>query len=68
MLVQAQMDKLTMDNKDLWEVIDIQIKEGLKRNYNISILEEHLKMERVEKFKLLDRLNELSDEVFTFMH
>lgn len=49
MLLQAQMDKLTMDSKDLWEVIDIQIEEGLKKNYNVTILDEHLKMERVDK-------------------
>lgn len=46
--------------------IDIQIEEGLRRNYNITTLEEHLKMERVDKDKLLDRLIELSDEIFTF--
>ncbi len=62
------MDKLTMDSKDLWEVIDIQIEEGLKRNYNITTLKEHFKMETVDKEKLLDRLGELSDEVFTLMH
>jgi hypothetical protein len=48
--------------------INIQIEEGLRRNYNITTLEEHLKMERVDKDKLLDRLIELSDEIFTFMH
>lgn len=48
--------------------VDIQIEEGLRRNYNITTLEEHLKMERVDKDKLLDRLIELSDQIFTFMH
>jgi len=40
----------------------------LRRNYNITTLEEHLKMERVDKEKLLNSLSELSDEVFTLMH
>ncbi len=68
MLVQAQMDKLMMDSNDLQEVIDIQIEEGFKRHYNITILEENLKMEKVDKEKLLNRLNKLSDELFTLMH
>ncbi len=38
------------------------------RNYKTNTLEEHLKMEKVDKEKLLDRLNELNDEVFTFKH
>ncbi len=49
-------------------LVDIQIEEGLRRNYNITSLEEHLKMERVDKDKLLDRLSKLNDEIFTFMH
>jgi hypothetical protein len=49
-------------------LVDIQIEEGHRRNYNITTLEEHLKMERVDKDKLLDRLSKLSDEIFTFMH
>jgi hypothetical protein len=49
-------------------LVDIQIEEDLRRNYNITTLEEHLKMERVDKDKLLDRLSELSDEIFTLMH
>ncbi len=44
-LLQAQVDKLMVDNKDLWEVIDMQIEEGLKRKYNITTTNEHLKME-----------------------
>ncbi len=40
----------------------------LRRNYNITTLEKHLNLERVDKEKLLNSLNELSDEVFTFMH
>lgn len=68
MLVQAQMDKLMMDSNDLQEVIDIQIEEGFKRHYNITTLEEILKMEKVDKDKLLNRLNKLSVELFTLMH
>jgi hypothetical protein len=32
------------------------------------VLEKHLKIERVDKEKLLDRLNELNDEAFTPKH
>jgi hypothetical protein len=39
-----------------------------KKNYNITTLEEYLKMERVNKEKLLNNLSELSDEVFTLRH
>jgi formate dehydrogenase assembly factor FdhD len=48
--------------------VDIPIEEGPVRNYKTNTLEEHLKMEKVDKEKLLDRLNELNDEVFTFKH
>jgi hypothetical protein len=48
--------------------VDIPIEEGPMRNYKITTLEEHLKMEKVDKEKLLDKLNELNDEAFTLMH
>jgi hypothetical protein len=57
-----------VDSKYLWEVINMQIKEGLKRNYSTTTTEEHLKMERLYKEKLLDRLSQFSDEVFTLNH
>ncbi len=66
--MQAQVDKLMVDSKYLWEVINMQIKEGLKRNYSTTTTEEHLKMERLYKEKLLDRLSQFSDEVFTLNH
>jgi RIO-like serine/threonine protein kinase len=53
------------NGNNLQKVVDIQIKEGLRRNYKIATLEEHLKIERMDKEKLLDRLNELNDEAFT---
>ncbi len=67
-MLQAQVDKLMVDSKYLWEVINMQIKEGLKRNYSTTTTEEHLKMERLYKEKLLDRLSQFSDEVFTLNH
>jgi hypothetical protein len=33
------------------------------RNYKITIMEEHMKMEKVNKERLLDRLSKLNDEV-----
>jgi hypothetical protein len=57
-----------VDSKYLWGVINMQIKEGLKRNYSTTTTEEHLKMERVYEEKLLDRLSQLSNEVFTLNH
>jgi hypothetical protein len=62
------MDKLTIDSNNLWEVMDVQIKGGLMVNYKITTLKEHLKMERPDKEKFLDRLNKLNDEAFTFRH
>jgi hypothetical protein len=44
------------------------LKKGLKKSYKIATLEKHLKIEKVGKEKLLDRLNELNDEAFTFKH
>ncbi len=67
-MLQVQVDKLMVDSKYLWGVINMQIKEGLKRNYSTTTTEEHLKMERVYEEKLLDRLSQLSNEVFTLNH
>jgi hypothetical protein len=38
------VDKLVVDNKNLWEVVDVQIEEGFKASYKITILKKHLKM------------------------
>ncbi len=46
----------------------MQIKIRFRSNYKITTLKEHLKMERENKEKLMDRLNELSDEAFTLKH
>ncbi len=62
------MDKLKVDSNSLQEVVDVQIEEGLKGNYKIATLEEHLKMEKANKEKLLHRLSEFSDEAFTLRH
>jgi len=35
-LLQVQMDKLTIDSNNLWEVVVVQIKEGLRVNYKIT--------------------------------
>jgi hypothetical protein len=48
--------------------VDVQIKESLKVNNKIATLKKHLKMERVDKEKFLDRLSKLSDEAFTLKH
>jgi tRNA A-37 threonylcarbamoyl transferase component Bud32 len=56
--------KLTVDIINLWEVVDMQIKEGFKKSYKIATLEKHLKMERANKERFLDRMNELSDQGF----
>ncbi len=60
------MDKLTIDNNNLWKVLDVQVEKGPRVNYKITTLKLYLKMERVDKEKFLDRLSELSDEAFTF--
>ncbi len=46
MLLQAQVDKLTVDSNNLQEVMDVQIEKGFRANYKIATLKEHLKMER----------------------
>jgi hypothetical protein len=48
--------------------VDVQIEKGFRTNYKMAILKEHLKMERANKDRLLDRLNEWSDEPFTLRH
>ncbi len=55
-------------NTNLQEVVDVQIEKVFRTNYKMAILKEHLKMERANKEKFLDRLNELSDEAFTLRH
>ncbi len=67
-LLQAQIDKLMVDNNNLQGVVDVQIEESLHKSYKIGILEEHMKIEKVDKEKLLDRLSELNDEAFTLRH
>jgi heme oxygenase len=62
------MDKLVAKNTNLWEVVDMQIEKGFRMNYKMTTLKEHLKMERANKERLLDRLNELSDEAFMLKH
>jgi hypothetical protein len=44
----------------------VQIEKRPRVNYKIATLKLYLKMERVDKEKFLDRLNELNDEAFTF--
>jgi len=58
---------LTIDNNNLQGVMDVKI-EGRQKSYKIGTLEEHMKIEKVDKEKLLNRLNELNDEAFTFRH
>lgn len=43
--LKAQMDELQFGDKSLWNVIDVQIKEGLEMKYNITTLKEHLQMQ-----------------------
>jgi hypothetical protein len=62
------VNKLTTYSNNLQEVVDVQIKESLKANNKIATLKKHLKMERIDKEKLLDRLHKLSDEAFTLKH
>jgi hypothetical protein len=59
------VNKLTTYSNNLQEVVDVHIEEGLKANFKIAILKKHLKMEKVDKEKLLDRLSELNDDAFT---
>lgn len=55
-------------NTNLREVVDVQIEKGFKTNYKMATLKKHLKMERANKERFLDRLNELNDEAFTLIH
>jgi hypothetical protein len=48
-----------VDSTNLWEVVDVKIKNGIKRSYKIATLEEHLKIERVDNGRFLIRLSEL---------
>jgi hypothetical protein len=48
--------------------MDVQIEKGFKVNYKITTLKEHLKMEKTDKEKFLDRLSVFSDEAFTLRH
>jgi hypothetical protein len=48
--------------------VDVQIEKGFKANYKIATLKEHLKMEKANKDKFLDKLSELSNEAFTLKH
>jgi hypothetical protein len=67
-LLQAQVDKLIVDSNNLQKVVDVQIEKGFKANYKIATLKEHLKMEKANKDKFLDKLSKLSNEAFTFRH
>lgn len=62
------MDKLMAKNTNFRKVVDVQIEKGFRTNCKMTTLKEHLKMERANKERLLDRLNELSDEAFTLKH
>jgi len=59
---------VTSPRLGLRQVVDIQIKEGLNKSYKIATLKKHLKMEKANKERLLDRLSELSDKAFTLKH
>lgn len=60
------MVKLTIDIINLWEIVDMQIKEGFRKSY--KTLKKHLKMERTNKERFLDRLSVLNDKALTFRH
>jgi hypothetical protein len=40
-LLQAQVENLTINGNNLQEVVDVQIEEGLKGSYKIATLKEH---------------------------
>jgi len=44
----------------------MQIKEGFRKSY--KTLKKHLKMERANKERFLDRLSVLNDKALTFRH
>jgi hypothetical protein len=47
----------------------VQIEEGrLRPNYKITTFKKHLKMEKINKKKFLNRLGELSVEALTLRH
>ncbi len=50
-LLQAQIDKLTMNGNNFQGIVDVHIEGNLQKSYKIATLEEHTKIEKVDKEK-----------------
>ncbi len=50
-LLQAPIDRLTIDGNKLQGIVDVHIEGDLQKSYKIATLEEHLKIAKVDKEK-----------------
>lgn len=50
-LLQAQINKLTIDGNNFQGIMDVHIEGDLQKSYKIATLKEHLKIEKVDKEK-----------------
>ncbi len=50
-LLQAQIDKLIIDGNNFHGIMEVHIEGDLQKSYKIATLEEHLKIEKVDKEK-----------------